>query len=376
MTTTTTTSMTGYLNAADAAALDVELMSPDIGGYTLEQLMELAGMAVAEAVMEVVPSISPPHLAVESLSTTNQNDDKIKKTKKKILVLCGPGNNGGDGLVAARHLYFLGGYDCTVVYPKRSTKQPHYNHLIKQCENVGIPVVYGIPDGTSMGDYDVIIDALFGFSFHGEPREPFATMLQQVMEAQRSSDNTNPPVVISVDVPSGWNVDEGDVNNSGFVPDVLVSLTTPKLCSQKFTTGRHFVGGRFLPQDFAARYNVKMPPYPGISQVMEVPVIVDDTKEGEKARINNKITDHDESDGSWREEYAAYLAEQNQADNTASTIAADPSSKIRSNVEEFSDVDIEKKERWEDEYTAYCAEKEAKLAAEDARYREALRRQD
>jgi 5,10-methenyltetrahydrofolate synthetase len=125
-------------------------------------------------------------------------------------------------------------------------------------------------ESTSMGDYDVIIDALFGFSFHGEPREPFATMLQQVMAAQRKADN--PPVVVSVDVPSGWNVDEGDVNNSGFVPDVLVSLTTPKLCAQKFITGRHFVGGRFLPPDLATKYKVRMPPYPGISQVMEIPI--------------------------------------------------------------------------------------------------------
>mmetsp|Transcript_20939 Transcript_20939/g.49735 ORF Transcript_20939/g.49735 Transcript_20939/m.49735 type:complete len:636 (-) Transcript_20939:237-2144(-) len=273
---------TGFLNAADAAALDVELMSPDIGGYTLEQLMELAGMAVAEAVMQVVPTSS---------SSTN--------SKKKVLVLCGPGNNGGDGLVAARHLYFYGGYDCTIVYPKRSSKQPHYSHLVKQCENLGIPVVDEVPATTSMSDYDIIVDALFGFSFHGEPREPFAAMLQQVMAAQKQQQQQNPepkngsPVVVSVDVPSGWNVDEGDVNKSGFVPDVLVSLTTPKLCAKKFTAGRHFVGGRFLPPDLASKYNVKMPPYPSISQVMEVPVENEDQqiiqkKKGLRKEIRSK----------------------------------------------------------------------------------------
>ena len=74
---------TGYLNAADAAALDEELMSTP--GYCLEQLMELAGLAVAEAVYQGIPP------SVER--------------KRKILLVCGPGNNGGDGLVAGTWLY-------------------------------------------------------------------------------------------------------------------------------------------------------------------------------------------------------------------------------------------------------------------------------
>jgi NAD(P)H-hydrate epimerase len=92
---------TGFLNAKDAAALDVELMSSP--GFSLEQLMELAGLSVAEAVYQVVPP-----------------DDSSSK-KSTILIVCGPGNNGGDGLVAARHLVMFG-YDCVVVYPKQSSK--------------------------------------------------------------------------------------------------------------------------------------------------------------------------------------------------------------------------------------------------------------
>jgi len=65
-------------------------------------------------------------------------------------------------------------------------------------------------------------------------------------------------IVVSVDVPSGWNVDEGDVAGLGFMPDVLVSLTVPKTCVRGFTTGRHFVGGRFLPDKLARKYNVKV----------------------------------------------------------------------------------------------------------------------
>jgi hydroxyethylthiazole kinase-like uncharacterized protein yjeF len=226
-------SITGYLNAADAAALDAELMSTP--GFSLEQLMELAGLAVAEAVYQVVPP-----------GTTDGGKPN------KILLVCGPGNNGGDGLVAARHLVFFG-YETICVYPKRSSKQ-HFVNLVHQCQDVGVEIVDEMPTtNNNLADYSAIVDAIFGFSFHGEPREPFATALQVMIAAQTELKIP----VISVDVPSGWNVDEGDVTGTGFVPEVLVSLTTPKESAKNFT-GRHFVGGRFLPPRMAEKYNIKV----------------------------------------------------------------------------------------------------------------------
>jgi NAD(P)H-hydrate epimerase len=65
---------TGYLSAADAAALDAELMSTP--GFCLEQLMELAGLAVAEAVYDVV---------VGDAGTTTTGEEK----KKHVLLVCG-----------------------------------------------------------------------------------------------------------------------------------------------------------------------------------------------------------------------------------------------------------------------------------------------
>ena len=213
----------------DAAALDVELMSSP--GFSLEQLMELAGVSVAEAVYQVI-------------------EPALTDQKKMILLICGPGNNGGDGLVAARHLQ-LWGYECVVVYPKRSQKT-HFINLVKQCEDVDIPILDEMPADLNT-NYDGIVDAIFGFSFKGAPREPFATALSQMQEAQTSHQIP----VISVDVPSGWNVDEGDVTQTGFIPQVLISLTTPKESARHFR-GRHFVGGRFLPPKLATKYNVKV----------------------------------------------------------------------------------------------------------------------
>jgi NAD(P)H-hydrate epimerase len=313
MTSNSDSLMTGYLNSEDAAALDVELMSQP--GFSLEQLMELAGLAVAETVYQVVPS-SP-------------------SKKARILLICGPGNNGGDGLVAARHLFFFG-YDCVVLYPKRSSKT-HFVNLVKQCEDVGIPLLDEWPQD---GEFDAIVDAIFGFSFKGAPREPFKLTLEQMQDAQSSKDIP----VISVDVPSGWDVDEGDVAGTGFLPQVLVSLTTPKESAHGFK-GRHFVGGRFLPPKLAEKYNVSMPPYPGVSQVMEV-TNLSASEKGESF-----------SDVGWEAEYAAYLAE--KLANESGTDSPSPSVPEHEKVEE---------ESWEAQYAAHCAGMEARLANEDAKY--------
>ena len=238
-TSTDTSGMTGYLNAADAAALDVELMSTP--GFALEQLMELAGLACAEAVYQVVQ---------ERRTSLSSNGTE----PPRILLVCGPGNNGGDGLVAARHLVMFG-YMCDVVYPKPTNKQ-HFINLVQQCTDVGISVSSEMPPkfGSGESTYTAVVDAIFGFSFKGEAREPFATILKQIKEEAASNKDL---LTISVDIPSGWNVDEGDVANIGFVPDVLISLTTPKRCAQGFP-GRHFVGGRFLPPKLAEKYGVRV----------------------------------------------------------------------------------------------------------------------
>jgi len=86
-----------YLSQEEARNFDLEIMGPECG-FTTEQLMELAGLSVAAAVAKVFPS------------------------KHKVLVIAGPGNNGGDGLVCARHLQLFG-YRPTIFYPKRTDKQ-------------------------------------------------------------------------------------------------------------------------------------------------------------------------------------------------------------------------------------------------------------
>jgi len=96
------------------------------------------------------------------------------------------------------------------------------------------------------------IDALFGFSFEGPSREPFTSFIN------RFAQSSTP--VLSVDIPSGWNVDQGDIFHTQFYPAAVISLTTPKLCMRNFT-GWHYVGGRFLPPKLASELHINVPQY-------------------------------------------------------------------------------------------------------------------
>ncbi|KAI1112100.1 YjeF N-terminal domain-containing protein [Nemania sp. NC0429] len=224
------------LSAKAAAALDQELMST--GAFSIDQLMELAGLAVSQ----VVYHVHPPSRG------------------GRILVACGPGNNGGDGLVAARHLRHYG-YQPSVYYPKRS-KNELYQRLAKQLEDLQIAFV---DDFTSaMKSADHVVDAVFGFSFSGEVREPFPAVIKALEETELP--------ITSVDAPSSWDIETGPPQfglGSKFNPTYLVSLTAPKPLVRHFK-GRHFIGGRFVSPAIAKKYDFEVPNYQGVDQFVEV----------------------------------------------------------------------------------------------------------
>lgn len=219
-----------------AAALDEELMST--GAFSLDQLMELAGLSVSQALHKLSPPSKTPN----------------------ILIACGPGNNGGDGLVAARHLHHFG-YKPRVYYPKQG-KHEIYERLRKQLVQLRVPFTSDFVG--EVGRADWIVDAIFGFSFSGEVREPFPAVIRALAE-------TKVPV-LAVDAPSSWNIEEGPSGEGpgkGYQPDALISLTAPKPLVKWFK-GRHFVGGRFVSHEMAEKYGFDVPPYQGCEQIVEV----------------------------------------------------------------------------------------------------------
>jgi len=205
--------------------------------------MELAGLSVACAVAAVWPVAS------------------------KVLTVCGPGNNGGDALVSARHLYHFG-YKPVVLYPKAPKESGNgilYRNLLQQCKDLDIPVIDSVPESISQHEYDVVLDGVFGFSFNGSNgvRAPYDKVMQVLKE-------TNVPIA-SIDVPSGWDVEQGDAHGDGIKPSMLVSLTAPKLCASTFKGEHHYLGGRFLPPKLAVKYNLQgLPEYPGTDQCVRL----------------------------------------------------------------------------------------------------------
>lgn len=86
---------------------------------------------------------------------------------------------------------------------------------------------------------DVILDAIFGFSFKPPIRAPFNEVLPILNQARLP--------IVSVDIPSGWDVEKGNDLGVGLQPNVLISLTAPKEGVRDFR-GKHFLGGRFVPK--------------------------------------------------------------------------------------------------------------------------------
>ncbi|CAF0767548.1 unnamed protein product [Didymodactylos carnosus] len=228
-----------YLTQKQAQDIDQELFNEY--KFSVDQLMELAGLSCASAISSIY-------------------NDKNKFLK--CLVVAGGGNNGGDGLVCARHLKMFG-YEPTVFYPKRTDKEL-YNNLVKQCEKMDIDILDKLENNNKYSDYHLIVDAIFGFGFNGEIRQPYADILKEMKKVEKQIP------IISIDVPSGWNVESGPDNDSSLEPECVISLTAPKTCMKHFKGKYHFIGGRFVPDSLQKKYNLVLPKYSGCEQFVKV----------------------------------------------------------------------------------------------------------
>ncbi|CAF1418052.1 unnamed protein product [Rotaria sp. Silwood1] len=231
-----TTPKISYLTQQQAKDIDEELFNEY--KFSVDQLMELAGLSCASAIEKAY-------------------NDRNKYSK--CLVIVGSGNNGGDGLVCARHLKLFG-YEPLIFYPKRTDKQL-YKNLLLQCEKMNIKIIDKI---SSEKQINLIIDAIFGFGFSGEMREPFNSILQEL----KTLEQTTP--IISIDIPSGWDVEKGPINDNCIQPECVISLTAPKLCMKYFQGKYHFLGGRFVPKALEDKYKIILPNYSNSEQIVQI----------------------------------------------------------------------------------------------------------
>jgi NAD(P)H-hydrate epimerase len=136
---------------------------------------------------------------------------RIKKTDR-ILSVCGPGNNGGDGVAAAR-LLNQKGYAVAIAFLGEEEKcSAQMKAQLMKAKELNIP----FENCNKLPEYNVIIDAIFGIGLTREVNGPYAAAIRLINEGNH--------LVFAVDIPSGINADNGRVMNVAVRADETVPL--------------------------------------------------------------------------------------------------------------------------------------------------------
>lgn len=182
-------------------------------GVPGDRLMEHAGTAVAAATLA---------LARATARVAGHGP---------VLILCGPGNNGGDGFVAARHLA-AAGVDVVVALvstrarPATPDAARNWDRLqgIGRVTRVHTPVARDIAIlGTEIDRASIVVDALLGTGVSGDLREPIRGAVELVAKARRLG-----IPVVAVDTPTAVDLSSGDPSNPVVQADLTVTFHRPK----------------------------------------------------------------------------------------------------------------------------------------------------
>ncbi len=161
--------------------------------------------------------------------------NRIDSNCKKIVILCGKGNNGGDGYVIARKLtdYFDDIKVISVDSPSTDSAKEMYTKAV----DLGIkPIPFKLNQSICMSqilEADLIIDCLFGIGFHGEPDDITKLIINTV--------NSTNAIKVAIDVPSGINCDNNTVDNICLKADITITFSAYKPC-QIFYPAAKFCG--------------------------------------------------------------------------------------------------------------------------------------
>ncbi|HHY54963.1 MAG TPA: NAD(P)H-hydrate dehydratase [Chloroflexi bacterium] len=179
----------------------------DAAGHSFAVMMELAGRRVAEEILARFGRVS-------------------------CLVLVGPGNNGGDGLVCARYLHEAGAAVRVYLWKRSTAPADDYEGHYAQLMMLGIPAarIEDDPEHLTLRDWlesaSVVVDALLGTGANRPIAGQLAALLttvQQVVEAMPT-----PPVVVAVDCASGMNCDTGALDPHTLTPALTITFACAK----------------------------------------------------------------------------------------------------------------------------------------------------
>jgi NAD(P)H-hydrate epimerase len=184
-------------------------------GVSEDTLMEAAGLAVARRIAQITDGVRG----------------------RRILVLVGPGNNGGDGMVAARYLTDWGAL-VTLYLVTRGRREDK----LEACEASRVRVVEGADDAGqwALGSYlpitDIVVDAVLGIG----SRRPLDGTAKRTLDVVAAAKRDQPGMrVVSVDVPSGIDANIGHADESTPFADLTLALGAPKAGLYRFPAAAH-----------------------------------------------------------------------------------------------------------------------------------------
>ena len=172
-------------------------------GLSYQRMMENAGTACARNIRNEI--------------------EKDNIQRKRVAVVCGKGNNGGDGFVIARKLSENGYNVCVILASGYPTSQ-EATYMYKLVLDQAIPTVWYDADRLkalqTVKNADVIVDAIFGFSFYGELDEDMKTLLREMSRSDA--------VKFAIDVPSGAHCDSGHCDKDCFMANYTIAISALK----------------------------------------------------------------------------------------------------------------------------------------------------
>ena len=146
-----------------------------------------------------------------------------KTDKRKVVVLCGKGKNGGDGFVAARKLQ-ENGYDVRVLLTCGSPTAENAQEMFERLTELEIPVdpydAASDRQHARLQEADILIDAVFGTGFSG--------ILPESLQELFSFLRTCKGYVVSIDLPSGLSADTNEVESGAVYADLTISVMALK----------------------------------------------------------------------------------------------------------------------------------------------------
>jgi len=167
-------------------------------GIQIEKLMENAGRQMARFVSDLGFKIG------------------------KVVILYGKGNNGGDGLVAARHLSVYG-FNVSIIgavseKELNDASRKEFDILKKMRVKTS-----SLSEINKLSKKDIIIDSLLGYNLDGSPKDKFAELIRWSNEARKKGVK-----IISFDLPSGVDATTGRKSEPSIEADYTLALAMPK----------------------------------------------------------------------------------------------------------------------------------------------------